>query len=223
MGTTRGAIKTEDPIPNETDTHKGDGRMATATKGTQMGLGIAPKTLKDKMKSEASRRVVNLTTSQLKKQGRRVREADATATDATATQMGLDIGLETERNRVNQNRIDTEKQTRLDTAEAIEKNANRKSVSEEIETENERMTYRQKMEAQHGKDGTERTGSSVRVLNRIALYEVGHGLNGGGTRKEVKDAAQWQSEFPKKGNRAGTVIGTSYNNRDFTKGPKGSK
>ena len=194
-------------------------------KTTQLELGIAPITIADKMKSEskARRRVVNLTTSQLKKQGRRVRK-DATQADATdATQAGLDLGLETKRNRDGQHRLDSEKQTRLDTAEAQEKASSRKTAAESIAKENERMTHRQAMEAQHGKDGTVRTGSSVRVLNRIALHECGHGLNGGGTRKEVKDAANWQKEFKTNGNRAGTTVGTSYNNRDFTEGPKGDQ
>ena len=195
----------------------------------QLALGI-PTTLQDKSKSKVGRRVVNLTTSQLKKQGRRVRGQSDKA-DTTITVQGslgfenepLKLGLDTERNRNGQYRIDSEKQTKNDTAQAIERNASRKAESDSIERQNQRMTHRQKMEAQHGKDGTVRTGSSVRVLNRIALYEVGHNLNGGGTKPEVRDAAQWQSEFKTKGNRAGTTIATSYNNRDHSQGPKGRK
>ena len=95
-----------------------------------------------------------------------------------------------------------------------------KTDRERFTAEYDRMTERQKAEYRFGKDRTVRTGSSVRVLNRIALYECGHALNGGGTRREAVDAAEWQSEFPNTGNRAGTVVSTSYNNQDHSQGPK---
>ena len=84
-----------------------------------------------------------------------------------------------------------------------------KGVLAEINAENERMTRREFDTARHGKNRTERTGSSVRVLNRIALHECGHGMNGGGTRKEVTQAGQWQSEFKVNGDQTGRGGSTS--------------
>ena len=178
-------------------------------KEKQLSLGLdAPSTLRDKMKSKVGRRVVNLTTSQLKAQGRRVRTEKA---DAPAhTQLAVTILDGNEFSTATVDHKDTPK-PKAERYIAPKK----ESESERVSKENERMTHRQKMESQYGKDKTVRTGSSVRVLNRIALYEVGHGLNGGGTREEVKDAAEWQGQF-KVNSRGSSGSSTSYNNGDFS-------
>ena len=183
--------------------------------GKQLNLNLnAPSTLRDKMKPKTERQVVKFTTSQLRSQGqRKMKDAERVeSTDGVQQSLFIDneLGARTEHTQEYETVGGAVRSTLTKAGrDARHDPKAERSVQDTVSSENERMTRRQADVSKNGKDRTERTGSSVRVLNRIALYEVGHGLNGGGTRPEVKDAADWQSEFKSNENRSGAVVSTS--------------
>lgn len=67
-----------------------------------------------------------------------------------------------------------------------------------------------------GRERTDRTGSSVRGLNRDwRRTGISHGLNGGGTKEEVKTAGMYQKKFnfgsPHTPGSAGAPFGGTHN------------